>query len=221
MESVKECFKKMLNPNWSQTSEMERLIHCRVYPYMFYDFGVSPHSLAKALVYPKALQVAFQEYGFDCFIGFLYKMSKITSRVTYNNYSGLDFVDAIDGRKKHCYYCCSTELTKERLDSMLSYLRRTYDKKKRDDPSFEMDDMVVGVLLGERNDLSPYYRTLETTWPVYCGAEFWEHFIGDKHFYSRLFNAFVEVVEQENLPECDYIRKKVEEIAQEIEKMRA
>ena len=32
------------------------------------------------------------------------------------------------------------------------------------------DDLIVGVLYGERQNLSANYKTINTTYPVYCGA---------------------------------------------------
>lgn len=80
-----------------------------------------------------------------------------------------------------------------------------------------MDDLIVGVLYGESSKLSGNYKTLQTTYPVYCGAEFWEHITGDKLFYYRLSKAFGEVVEEEHIDGSHLIKQKINEIATEIE----
>lgn len=36
--------------------------------------------------------------------------------------------------------------------------------------ALQMDDMIVGVLYGDR--ISANYKTIATTYPVYCGVEF-------------------------------------------------
>ena len=76
---------------------------------------------------------------------------------------------------------------------------------------------MVGVLYGESNKLSANYKTIGTTYPVYCGAEFWEHLTGDKHFYNRLTKAFGEVVEEENIDGSHLIESKIRDIAMEID----
>lgn len=76
-----------------------------------------------------------------------------------------------------------------------------------------MDDMIVGVLYGE--NLSANYRTIATTYPVYCGAEFWEHLTGDNTFYYKLAKAFGEVVE-EKFDEFEILPKLVRDMAEKI-----
>lgn len=77
-----------------------------------------------------------------------------------------------------------------------------------------MDDMIVGVLYGER--MSANYKTIATTYPVYCGADFWERITGDKTFYYQLAKAFGEVVEEDGIDGSTLIMQKVEDIAKEI-----
>ena len=54
------------------------------------------------------------------------------------------------------------------------------------------------MLYGSPKKLSANYKTIATTYPVYCGSEFWEHLTGDKMFYHRLAKAFGEVVEEDS-----------------------
>lgn len=74
--------------------------------------------------------------------------------------------------------------------------------------------MIVGVLYGER--ISANYKTIATTYPVYCGVEFWEHLTGDRNFYYQFTKAFGKVVEEEGINGSSLILQKVEEIAREI-----
>ena len=64
--------------------------------------------------------------------------------------------------------------------------------------------------------MSANYKTIGTTYPVYCGAEFWEHLTGDREFYLRLSKAFGEVVEEEGIDGSKLIEQKVAELAEEI-----
>lgn len=79
--------------------------------------------------------------------------------------------------------------------------------------------MIVGVLYGDKSELSGNYKNIDKTCPVYCGAEFWEHLTGDRQFYHRLAKAFGEVVEEDNIDGSRLILNKIEEIAREIEEM--
>ena len=81
-----------------------------------------------------------------------------------------------------------------------------------------MDDLIVGVLYGERGSLSANYRAIEAHYPVYCGAEFWERITGDHDFYYRLAKAFGEVVEEDKIDGSRLIEEKVKALAEEIRK---
>jgi len=89
-------------------------------------------------------------------------------------------------------------------------------KARLDKMAIQMDDMVVGVLYGEPEELSANYKTIDTTYPVFIGNEFWEHLTGDKNFYKRLAKAFGDVVEEENIDGSELIRVKIAQLANEI-----
>ena len=78
--------------------------------------------------------------------------------------------------------------------------------------------MIVGVLYGDESELSAHYKIINSHYPVYCGADFWEHLTGDAQFYHRLAKAFGEVVEEDNIDGSHLIITKIAEIAKEIEK---
>ena len=54
------------------------------------------------------------------------------------------------------------------------------------------------------------------TYPVYCGAEFWEHVTGDRFFYHRLTRAFGDVVEEDGIDARIQLSEKITELANEI-----
>ena len=83
----------------------------------------------------------------------------------------------------------------------------------------QIDDMIVGVLYGTKDDLSTHYKIIDSHYPVYCGAEFWEHLTGDSDFYHRLAKAFGEVVEEDNIDGSQLIQSKIDDIAREIEEI--
>ena len=91
------------------------------------------------------------------------------------------------------------------------------NKARLDRLPVQINDMIVGVLYGERDELSNNYKNIDKFCPVYCGAEFWEHLTGDAHFYYRLAKAFGEVVEEDNIDGSHLILSKIREIAHEIE----
>lgn len=105
-------------------------------------------------------------------------------------------------------------INKDDVDTILSHFKKLINKARLDRLPLQMDDLIVGVLYGDR--LSANYKTIETTYPVYCGRDFWEHLTGDKTFYYQLSRAFGEVVEEEGIDGSALIINKIEEIAAEI-----
>ena len=90
------------------------------------------------------------------------------------------------------------------------------NKSRLDRMGLQLDDLVVGVLYGERVNLSANYKAIDAHYPVLCGAEFWERLTADKNFYYQLAKAFGEVVEEDGIDGSALILAKVNEIAQEI-----
>ena len=85
--------------------------------------------------------------------------------------------------------------------------RKKYCQCKAGPQTINKDD--VATILG-------HFKTIAATYPVYCGAEFWEHITGDKTFYYQLSRAFGEVVEEDGIDGSSLILQKVEDIANEI-----
>lgn len=90
------------------------------------------------------------------------------------------------------------------------------NKSRIDRLGLQIDDLVVGVLYGEAESLSAFYKAIDAHYPVLCGSVFWEHLTGDTHFYNRLAKAFGEVVEEDGIDGSALILAKVKEIAGEI-----
>lgn len=130
----------------------------------------------------------------------------------------IEFEDAYDGRKKYCQCKAGPQtINHDDVDTILAHFKQFKGIARTNKLHVSDDDLVVGVLYGSPLKLSANYKTIATTYPVYCGAEFWEHLTGDKQFYHRLAKAFGEVVEEDNIDGSLLILKKVKEIANEIE----
>ena len=127
----------------------------------------------------------------------------------------IEFIDALDGRKKYCQCKAGPQtINKDDVATILGHFKRLIGKARLDRIPLQMDDRIVGVLYGDR--ISANYKTIAATYPVYCGAEFWEHITGDKTFYYQLSRAFGEVVEEDGIDGSSLILQKVEDIANEI-----
>ena len=80
----------------------------------------------------------------------------------------------------------------------------------------QIQEIVGGVLYGDKENLSASYKIIDSHYPVLCGAEFWQHLTGDDQFYYRLSRAFGEVVEEDGIDGSGMILEKINEIAEEI-----
>lgn len=221
IESGKDYFRSSIIPNHIKNLQKLKLRDFDVNPFLinylsaFLCGDTSPLSMAKALIYPRILGTSVNtSFGQNIQI-FISQLAEVAGCASGIDGIDIEFVDAIDGRRKYCQCKAGPQtINKDDVATILGHFKHLIGKARLDRMPLQMDDMIVGILYGER--ISANYKTIATTYPVYCGAEFWEHLTGDKMFYYRLAKAFGEVVEEDGINGCALILQKVEEIAKEI-----
>ena len=221
IESGKNFFRSSIIPNHIKNLKILRLKDFDINPFLinylsaFLCGDTSPESMAKALVYPRILGTSVNtSFGQNIQI-FISQLAEVAGCASGIDGIDIEFVDAIDGRRKYCQCKAGPQtINKDDVATILGHFKHLIGKARLDRMPLQMDDMIVGILYGER--ISANYKTIATTYPVYCGAEFWEHLTGDKMFYYRLAKAFGEVVEEDGINGSALILQKVEEIAKEI-----
>lgn len=221
IESGKEYFRTSIIPNHIKNLQKLQLKSFDINPFLinylasFLCGDTTPKSLAKALIYPRILGTSLNtSFGQNIQI-FISQLAEITGSASGIEGIDIEFKDALDGRKKYCQCKAGPQtINKDDVDTILGHFKRLIGKARLDKIPLQMDDMIVGVLYGER--ISANYKTIATTYPVYCGAEFWEHMTGDKNFYFQLAKAFGKVVEEEGINGSTLILQKVDDIAKEI-----
>ncbi len=223
IDSGKEYFRSTIIPNHIKNLEKLSLGNFDVNPFLinylaaFLCGNTKPESLAKALVYPRILGSSVTTtFGMSIQI-FISKLSQITGGASGIDGIDIEFVDALDGRKKYCQCKAGPQtINKDDVATILGHFKKLIGKARLDRMPLQMDDMIVGVLYGEPQRLSSNYKTINSSYPVMCGSEFWERLTGDKNFYNRLAKAFGEVVEEDGIDGSALILDKVNEIANEI-----
>lgn len=221
IESGKQYFRETIIPNHISKLESLKLKDFNINPFLinylaaFLCGNTEPESLAKALIYPRVLGTSINtSFGQNIQI-FISQLSQVTGGASGIDGIDIEFVDAIDGRKKYCQCKAGPQtINKDDVATIMGHFKKLIGKARLDKMPLQMDDMIVGVLYGE--DISANYKTINSTYPVYCGTEFWEHLTGDKNFYNRLAKAFGEVVEEDQIDGSRLILQKVDELAQEI-----
>ncbi|MCR5568660.1 MAG: restriction endonuclease [Paludibacteraceae bacterium] len=224
IESGKQYFRNIIIPNHLKGLDKLKLEDFNINPFLlnylaaFLCGNTNPESLAKALVYPRILGTSINtSFGQNIQI-FISQIAEIAGCASGIDGIDIEFVDALDGQKKYCQCKAGPQtINKDDIATILGHFKHLHNKARIDKLSIQIDDMIVGVLYGEERALSAHYKVINSHYPVYCGADFWEHLTGDKHFYYRLAKAFGEVVEEDNIDGSKLILKKIKEIAKEIE----
>lgn len=223
VESGKEYFRSIIIPSHLANLQKLHLSSFNVNPFIinylasFLCGNTEPLSLAKALVYPRILGTSINtSFGQNIQI-LISKLSEVTGNASAIPGIDIEFVDALDGRRKYCQCKAGPQtINKDDVDTILLHFKSVINKARLDRLPLQMDDLIVGVLYGEEERLSGNYRTIATTYPVYCGSSFWERLTGDKTFCFRLTKGFGEVVEEEGIDGSRLIEEKIREIADEI-----
>lgn len=223
IESGKQYFREIIIPNHINKLEALRLKDFNINPFLinylaaFLCGNTEPTSLAKALLYPRVLGTSINtSFGQNIQI-FISQLSQVTGGASGIDGIDIEFVDAIDGRRKYCQCKAGPQtINKDDVATILGHFKYLLNKSRLDRMNLHVDDLIVGVLYGEKENLSANYKTIDSHYPVYCGMDFWERLTGDKDFYNRLAKAFGEVVEEDQIDGSEIILRKVEELAQEI-----
>lgn len=223
INSGKEYFRTILIPNHLKNLKKLSLKDFNVNPFTinylaaFLCGNTNPESLAKALVYPRILGTSINtSFGQNIQI-FITRLAELTGSASGIDGIDIEFVDALDGRKKYCQCKAGPQtINKDDIATILGHFKHLTGKARLDRLPIQLDDLIVGVLYGNYEQLSANYRTIESHYPVYIGAEFWERITGDAQFYYRLAKAFGEVVEEDGIDGSLLVKEKITEIAAEI-----
>lgn len=221
--SGKEYFRKTIIPNHIKNLNSLKLKSFNINPFLinylaaFLCGNTEPESLAKALVYPRILGTSLNtSFGQNIQV-FIATLQEVVGGASGINGIDIEFEDAIDGRRKYCQCKAGPQtINKDDIATILGHFKYLMNKSRLDKMGLQFDDLVVGVLYGEHENLSANYKAIDAHYPVLCGADFWERLTGDCNFYNKLAKAFGEVVEEDNIDGSNLILNKVKEIAQEI-----
>ena len=225
VESGKQYFRDVIIPNHLKGLENLHLRDFSINPFLinylaaFLCGNTDSVSLAKALVYPRVLGTSINtSFGQNVQV-FISQLAEVVGSASGIDGIDIEFIDALDGRKKYCQCKAGPNtINKDDMATIAGHFIHLQNKARIDRLPLQINDMIVGVLYGERRELSGHYKNIDQkVCPVYCGAEFWEHLTGDKEFYHRLAKAFGEVVEEEEIDGRHLILQKVLDIADEID----
>ncbi len=151
-----------------------------------------PESIARALVLPRIL-------GSSINTSFGMKIQSLISTLFQglgSTTQGIDieFVDAIDGRKKYCQLKAGPNtINHDDVTTIINHFNGVRTLARTNNLNVGINDMIVGVVYGEDAELSSHYHRIRNNYPVIIGKDFWHRLTGKDDFYYELIDAIGEV----------------------------
>ena len=226
IQSAKEYFRETIIPRHNRNVKKLKLKDFKVNPFLlkyiaaFLCGDTSSESMAKALLYPRMLGTSISTTFGTSIQQFIAKINQIASRGSLAQGMDIEFTDAYDYTTKYCQCKAGPNtINRDDVKPILEAFKGVKNLGRTNSVRIADEDLILGVLYGDPSELNNNYKLIATTYPVYCGADFWAHLTGDDKFYYRITKAFGEVVEEDGYDGREIIQKKVKEIAKELDKL--
>jgi hypothetical protein len=152
---------------------------------------IDPISIAKALVYPRALGSSINTSFGQNIQGFI---TKVLGETFGSAVSGIDieFIDQIDFRKKYCQVKLGPNtINSGDVDTIRHHFNGVRNLARTNSLNIGLNDLIISVLYGNADRVSANYRSLRDRhhFPLLVGQDFWLHLTGDDKFYADLLKA--------------------------------
>ena len=200
LENAKNFFKETIVENHVNIGckKAGKLSNYNINPFLykylskFLTGNDAPESIAKALIYPRILGssittsfgMQIQKQITTLFPGF----GSTTSGID------IEFIDTIDGRRKYCQLKAGPNtINKDDIVTVINHFKGIKNLARTNNLSINLDDLIVGVIYGEVNELSSHYKKIGENYPVITGKDFWHRLTGKPDFYYDLIEAFSDV----------------------------
>lgn len=173
-----------------------------------------PKSIAEALVLPRVLGSAINT-------SFGMRIQKLISELFEGFGSttpGIDieFIDAIDGRKKYCQLKSGPNtINYDDVSTIFSHFNGIINLARTNNLVVGLNDLMVGVVYGEKNELSSHYKKINKKYPVIIGKDFWHRLTGKEDFYFELIDVVGDVALE--VDGTSVIQETIDSLAKDIE----
>lgn len=208
LTAAKNWFRDVIVANHAKNTE--KLVNAKkfnVNPFIvkyvanFLTGNSSPASIAKAMVYPRAL-------GTSITTSFGQNMQKFTEVLnsigSTTNGIDIEFIDALDGDRKYCQLKAGPDtINFDDITTIHNHFVSIKNLSRTNNLKLNDQQLIVGVMYGEPSQLNSRYKDLRDRYhyPVICGQEFWLRLTGDEGFYDDLINTIGEVAVEANYAE--------------------
>lgn len=175
---------------------------------------ISPEGVAKALFYPRALGTSIT----GSFGSKFQKMLVDLNIVEGSLIAGMDieYIDQIDGRRKYCQLKSGPNtINSKDVEPMLREFDTVANLARANSfQNFNNNDLVLGIMYGDRDQLSAHYLRINQRYPVIIGTEFWHRVTGYASFYESLILAIDQLIL--NLPYSQAFENALNNLTDEV-----
>ena len=175
----------------------------------------SPLGIAKALYYPRVLGTSINT-TFGTRIQNMFVDLNLASGSLIKGMD-IEFVDKVDNRKKWCQLKSGPNtINSEDVNPLLKKFSTVINLARTNSINLNNNDLILGVLYGEKSQLSQHYQKIDKEHPVIIGKDFWHRLTGYSDFYPKLVNELDLLII--NIDTEDFFKQGYMALAKEIEK---
>jgi hypothetical protein len=221
LEKAKDWFRNsVMESHLRNAKKLKKSSEFKINPFTttylanFLTGNASPESIAKALIYPRILGTSINTTFGSAIQNFTNDVLGAFSSTT----SGIDieYIDQEDGRRKYCQIKSGPNtINKDDVETLHQHFKAVKNLAKTNNKPLQVNDMVVGIVYGERKEISQHYKNLDTKhdYVVLVGKEFWAKLTGDEDFYDDLIAVINEVAGESDF--CDELNSIINELAKD------
>lgn len=166
----------------------------------------TPTGIAKALYFPRVLGTSINT-SFGTRIQNMFVELKLADGSLIRGMD-IEFIDKIDGRKKWCQLKSGPNtINYGDVKPLLRGFTNVTNLARTNAMNLNNADLILGVLYGEKEDLSQHYKEIDKQFPVIIGKEFWHRLTGFPNFYEKLvasLDTMILELDTENLLKDGY-----------------
>ena len=194
----------LIESHRKNTEKLKKINEFNINPFLVYylanflEGNSKPQSLAKALVYPRALGTSITtSFGtqMQTFITIVLGAYGSTTK-------GIDieFIDQVDKRKKYCQLKSGPNaINKDDVKTIKDHFQAVKNLARTNNLNININDLVFCLTYGEESEKNTFIKELEKEYVVFMGKDFWHRFTGDKNFYRDLILAAGEIAKEINM----------------------
>ena len=173
----------------------------------------TPLGIAKALYYPRVLGTSINT-TFGTRIQTMFVDLGLASGSLIKGMD-IEFVDKIDNRKKWCQLKSGPNtINSEDVNPLLKKFSSVINLARTNSINLNNNDLILGVLYGEKSQLSQHYHKIDKEHPVIIGKDFWHRLTGYPNFYFKLVKELDILII--NIDTEDFFKKGYTALSEEI-----